>query len=407
MKRERDTLSLSQERFTVNFRDAPALQWKIPLTYFVLNDSGAGGTQSHLMSDKMDKLTGLPPGRAIKLNAEGTGNYRIHYDGESWFLLRHALPRLSVADRVNLLGDAWALAQARRAAISLYLDLVERLPPTTELAEREQIINVFDFINRLLVGHPVRATFQAYARSILRPTFDALGWEPKTDETPRAALLRSSLIAVLGDLEDRQVIAGCHERFEKYLSEPGSLAPDLRAAVLWVVGHDADEATWQKLHELGLKTTSLEEKMNYYDALAAVRDPKLVSKTLPIALTEELPTNRAVFLVGKVARYSGHPDIAWDFAKANMKALLAKTDALGANTFAPSLFTFFSEPSRADELRAYAKTNLPPTAAKEIAKGVDEIEFRAEFKGRLASQLSAWIEKGNVGAASARRQSGR
>jgi hypothetical protein len=92
-----------------------------------------------------------------------------------------------------------------------------------------------------------------------------------------------------------------------------------------------------------------------------------------------------------------------------MKALLAKTDALGANTFTPSLFTFFSAPVRADELRAYAKSDLPKTAAaaKEVAKAVDEIEFRSEFKNRLAPQLREWIAKGNVGAASVGRQSGR
>ncbi|PYK92496.1 MAG: hypothetical protein DME36_12980, partial [Verrucomicrobia bacterium] len=76
----------------------------------------------------------------------------------------------------------------------------------------------------------------------------------------------------------------------------------------------------------------------------------------------------------------------------HMKALLAKTDALAANSYAPSLFSFFSELSRAAELRAYAKTNLPATSAKEVAKAVDEIDFRAEFKNRLASQLTAWID---------------
>ena len=75
-----------------------------------------------------------------------------------------------------------------------------------------------------------------------------------------------------------------------------------------------------------------------------------------------------------------------------MKALLSKTDAVGINRYAPSLFMFFSEESRADELKAYAKTNLPPTSAKEVAKAVDEIQFRSEFKKRLANQLSTWIE---------------
>ena len=123
-----------------------------------------------------------------------------------------------------------------------------------------------------------------------------------------------------------------------------------------MVGRYADEKTWNRLHELGLKTS------------------------------------RAIFLVSKVARESNHPDIAWEFAKSNMKALLAKADALNANRYTPSLFTFFSDDSLADELRSYAKANLPAASAPEIAKAVDEIHFRSELKGRLAPQLSAWID---------------
>jgi aminopeptidase N len=136
----------------------------------------------------------------------------------------------------------------------------------------------------------------------------------------------------------------------------------------------------------------VEQKINCYDALARAIDPKLARKTLQIALGDELPTSRAVYLVGKVARWSDHPDIAWQFAKANMKALLAKSDSLGTISYAPSLFTFFTDRSRVDELRAYAKANLPPTSAKEVAKAADEVDFRTDFRNRLVSQLNTWIE---------------
>jgi len=36
---------------------------------------------------------------------------------------------------------------------------------------------------------------------------------------------------------------------------------------------------------------------------------------------------------------------------------------------------------------------LPLASGPEVAKVVDEIQFRAEFKKRLVSQLNAWIEK--------------
>ena len=399
VKREQGgDVSLTQERFTVNFTNAPPLEWKIPLTYAVVGlpaeaSAKAGETPATLlMTRKLDTIHNIPADRALKLNVNGAGNYRVEYDEASWKLLIGALKNLGVEDRVNLLSDTWALVQANRAPIGLYFELAEKLPPSTELAEREQIIHVLDFINRLLSGSSEQEKFQRYARSLLRPTFDAVGWETKPDEKAATANLRASLITALGNLNDPKVVANCRGRFKAFLTNPESLAPDLRPAVFSVVGRYADELTWNELHQLGLKTTSVEEKQNYYDALAGAIDSKLVKKSLPIALTDELPTSRAIFLVLRLARERGHPDIAWDFARANMKALLAKTDALGANTYAPSLFTFFSDGSRAQELRTYAKNNPSAASAREVAKALDEIQFRSEFKKRLAPQLDAWID---------------
>ena len=276
VKREQGgDVSLTQERFTVNFTNAPPLEWKIPLMYAVVGETPA----TLLMTRKLDSIHNIPPDRALKLNVNGAGNYRVEYDEASWKLLLGALKNLGVEDRVNLLSDAWGLVQANRAPIGLYFELVEKLPASTELAEREQIIHVLDFINRLLSGSSEQEKFQRYARSLLRPTFDAVGWETKPDEKAATANLRASLITALGNLNDPKVVANCRERFKAYLANPKSLAPDLRPAVFSVVGRYADESTWNELHQLGLKTTSVEEKQNYYDALAGAIDSKLVKKT--------------------------------------------------------------------------------------------------------------------------------
>jgi aminopeptidase N len=149
-----------------------------------------------------------------------------------------------------------------------------------------------------------------------------------------------------------------------------------------------DATTWQKLHELGLKTASTEDKQYYYDALAFATDPKLIQKSLAITLTDELPTSRAVFMVPKVARESDRPDLAWEFAKKNLKLLLAKVDALTANSYLPSLFTFFFDPARIEEVKAFAKKNLSEASRKPVEIASDEIQFRADFRKRLIDQVA-------------------
>ncbi len=385
-------VALFQKRFTVNSTNPLPLEWKIPLTYFIIGQP----PESRLMTGKTDQLENIPADRALKLNSDGAGYYRAQYDPRSWDLLVASLSDLKVPDRVNLLSDSWALVQADRAPVSMYFGLVEKLPQSIDLAQWDQVVNVVEFINRILVDQPVREQFRQYARSILRPIFDKLGWDPKPDEPPDQSTLRGSLLGSLGALGDPQIIAGCRERFQKFLADPNSLPPDLRRATFAVVAGDADEATWQKLHQLGTETTSAAEKQNYYDALAHARDPKLIQKTLALSLTDELSASRASFLPARVARESEHPEMAWEFAREHMKALLSKTDALGANNYAPRMFVFFSDPSYVQKLKGYAKANLSAASAKDVAKAVDEIEFRSDFKKRLISQIPTWMERHKV-----------
>src|SRR5580765_5427769 len=173
VKREANgNVALSQERFTINFHDNTGTTWKIPLTYFI---DGQSAPATLLMSEKTATLEDVPSDRALKLNVEGAGNYRVAYDETSWKLLLASLPGMNVPDQVNLLSDAWAFVQEGRQPLSFYSDLVDRLPESTALAVREQIINAFGSIDHLLVGTAEQETFRRYARGVLRPTLDALG----------------------------------------------------------------------------------------------------------------------------------------------------------------------------------------------------------------------------------------
>jgi aminopeptidase N len=348
---------------------------------------GQSAAATLLMSEKAVTLEDVPADRALKLNVEGAGNYRVAYDEASWKLLLATLPGMNVPDQVNLLSDAWAFVQEGRQPLSFYTDLVDRLPASTALAVREQIINAFNSIDHLLVGTAEQETFRRYARGVLRPTLEALGLQPKAEEPVTASLLRASLVQQLGLFGDEDVIKTCRQNFDNYLKNPGSIPPDLRAPTFAIVMRYGDATIWQKLHELGLKTASTEDKQYYYDALAFATDPKLIQKSLAITLTDELPTSRATFMVPKVARESDRPDLAWEFAKKNLKPLVAKVDALNANSYLPGLFTFFFDPARIEELRAFAKKTLAEASRKPVEIASDEIQFRADFRKRLIEQI--------------------
>ena len=190
----------------MHFPNPPALQWQIPLTYVIEEQPATNG---FLQRDQAADLPNeLAADRAIKFNVRDTGYYRVEYDDASWKLLLAQTDRLSEADRVNLLTDAWALVEANRKPLSHYLTLVNQLLKDDQLAVYDQVIDTFTFINRLLAGDPMRPRFQQFARALLRPAFDRVGWEPKAGEPFPRSLLRGSLIRGLGLLNDSDVDRG-------------------------------------------------------------------------------------------------------------------------------------------------------------------------------------------------------
>jgi aminopeptidase N len=392
MKPTESGVTASQERFTVHQKNPKPLEWKIPIAYRDVS-STTSPPKVFLLEQKSATLPDVQPSQNVKLNAGDVGYFRTQYDSGHFEKLRSLAAHLPEADKVNLVSDIWALVEANRAPISDYFKLVDGLREDNSLALWEQITATLSAIDFLYLGNNERAAFQAYGRRLIRPVFDRVGWEPKRGEQVADGLLRAKLIAELSEFSDEDVIAGARERFKKFLTDPNMLPPHLRPAVLDVVGRYADQKTWDKLHELGLKTQSLEEKGNFYHAMATALNPELAKGTLPLSLTDELPASRAIFLVVWVARDGEQPEIAWKFAQANREKLDSKLGAMAAVRFVPYLMRGFSEAQHAADLETYAQKYMP--AKSEVEKAAEEIRFNADLKARIIPEIHKWLSQKN------------
>jgi aminopeptidase N len=385
------TLIATQERFTVHQKSAPQFEWKIPIATIEVKPNGTDRGSMFLLEQKSAPIPNLGPAQNVKLNAGGVGNYRVSYEPARFEKLVAAITDLNEADKVNLVSDTWALVLAERSPMRDYFRLVEAVRTDGNLALWEQIAGALGFIDDLHWKHADRPAFQAYARSILKPVFERVGWEPKPGEEVATGLLRVQLIEKLGDLGDEAVVKEARERFQKFIVDPKTLAPDIRAAVIGVVGRYADAKTWETLHQLGLKTKSIEEKGNFYRAMAMALDAELAKKTLALSLGDELPASRATRLVRDVSISAEQPELAWEFAQEHQKELDAKLDALGRIRFASGVMRGFSDESRAAELETYAQKNSPAGIGSDVRKTAEEIRFRADLKRRLIPEIKQWV----------------
>ncbi len=381
------TVTLTEDRFAIHDPKAAKLDWIIPVTL------GAPGHEpTRILLTKTPYVLPLPACDApLKANLGEDGYFRTEYDAASLKPLAAVFTQLDPADRANLLGDQFALFLAGRAELGTYLDMLPALKAETDIAVWQDTLSHLTRLDSLTRGSPVRAAFRAYARGLLRPEFDRLGWDAKPDEPFLDALLRPELIAALGQFDDADIKAEARRRFDAFAADPTKLAPDLRAPVVAIAGHNADQATYDRLRKMGETATSSEEKLRDFNAMASATDAKLIAETVQYATTGQVPNGRVTRFLAIASRTSDNPDLVFKLVQQQQQAIRSHLTDQGQDQLLPSAASGSSSTVTARALVSDPVSHASIGAKIVAARAADAIATAAELQQRAVPALAAWL----------------
>jgi aminopeptidase N len=378
-------VTLAQERFTLNDPGASPLAWNVPM---ILADEA--GTRRTVLLERSPQKLRLGRCDAMLANAGDTGYYRSQYDNRNLRRLVLALKRLPASDRLRLLSDTFALAQAGRVDATRYLSLVENLGAETDRTIWDQVTGALRFLRELIDSPGDEAVFDRYVVRLLEPPFASVGWDPRPGEPADAGLLRRSLIEALGRAGHEAVVREAQSRFAARAEKP--IDPAIRPAVLNVVGRYADPPTFEALLERMRSATDMTDKWEAQSALRQMRDPSLLRRLMELMLTDELPPSDAVFNLTHIGDDSGRAELGWRFVLEHLPAILAKASPRGRPHVLPDAASAFTDAARADELIALTRTHLDATALYQAEKAADWIRLKAAVKAREARRAIGWAQ---------------
>ena len=382
-------ITLTQDRFAIDDPHPKPLTWTIPVT---LGAPGAE-TQRVLLTGQPASVKLAACDSPIKANLGENGYYRTQYDAASLHALGAVLPQLARVDRANLLGDQFALFLANRAPLSDYLNLLPAMRGEQNIAVWTDTLDHLQRLDKALEGSPAQKPFRAYAINLVKPEFDRLGWEAKPGETFLNALLRPKVIGALGQFGDPAVVAEAGKRFAAFETNPSALPPDLRAPVLDIVGHHADQATWDRLKQLATKATSTEEKLRYFSAMASASDEKLIRENAAFSLTGEIPNGRLLFFIVDMSRNSGDPSLVFDLVKPIEDKLAAfmVPDGMRPTPLAAAA-AGSSDPATAQAVLKAPSSNASRGTKIWAARIASAIETAADLRARAVPVVTAWLQ---------------
>ena len=381
------TLQLSQGEFTKDRPDKTPLRWRVPVVAQV-----AGHARADTVVEGGTGTLRVPGCGAVVVNAGQAGYYRTVYGDAQLAAIGKDFAKLDAIDQLGIMNDSWALGMAGLRPASDYLALAEGVAVDADPAIWADIAGTLGSINGHLKDKPTaQKRFQAYARGVLQPVFDRIGWNAKAADSAPVQLLRTTLIGTLAGLEDEAVIAEARRRFAAGPDDAQAMPPALRSLITAIVANKADAATWDALHAMAKAEKTPMIKNQLYGLLGIAEDKALGRRALELALTDEPGATNSAGMIGSVA--GQHPDMAFDFAVAHRVQVEKLVDSSSQARYYPGLGSSSADRAMIAKLRDFAEAHIPASARNATETAIANIEYRIKVREERIPEIVAWLEK--------------
>jgi aminopeptidase N len=329
------------------------------------------------------------------VNAGSSGYFLTEYAPETVAAFsRKAATALTAAERIGLLGDEWWMARSGRHDVSAVLDLSAALAND----HTPEIVGSFTgrvaFAAEYLADEADKPAFQAWIRARFGPPLERLGLPgSKPDEkedSRRAALL--DLVGTWGD--NRELQQQARQLAAKYVADASSLPATLAGAVLRVAAYGGDAALYDQ-YFARLKATAAEPEMyyRYFNALQYFRDPALIDRTVAFALSSDVRSQDAGFVLAGLLASPWSRERTWAFVTREWPKLTERLDTFqGLPAIVNGTASFCSADAAANVKQFFTEHPLP-TAERTIQQSLEKITGCAALKARQGPALKTWLRQ--------------
>jgi puromycin-sensitive aminopeptidase len=390
-------LSVTQERFVYDRllgESAPDTEvWRVPISA-----SQAGQDSGITVMEGRQAQLDVPGGTDgwVKLNPLQTGFFRVNYSTDDWQRLVPPIESLELhaTDRLGIQNDAYALSRAGLLPVTQFLSLAQAYRNENDASVWSDLASNLRDIEQLISEDPVHPKYQAFARDIFGPAAKKIGWEPQSGEGHLDALLRSTVLSQSGSYHDPDITAQATERFNKYLQDRDTLAPDLRGVVFALAAQSGGKDVYDGIWQLEGETDLAEEKIRLLMALSRFQEPELLNATLSDSLSSKVRSQDSITLVAAVAANPKGRNLAWDFVKSNWAEFDRRYGGGGFGLMRlVSICSHFNSQEKADEVDSFFAEHPAPAAERTIRQALERVRLNIKWLEMNRQELSDWFAK--------------
>jgi puromycin-sensitive aminopeptidase len=291
---------------------------------------------------------------------------------------------LSRIERFYLLSDGWAGVLSGRSELADFLAIAGGLPGETDPDVWGQATGALALMDKA-IPDDLRPALASYARALVGPAFNYVGWERRNEDTERLRSLRAILLASLGTVgADDEVRTECARKHDAYLDGTAELDPDLASAIVAVVADSGGVEEYEAFLAKMRNPSTPQEEMRYLLALANFSDPALAERSFELAMSEIRVQNAPSLIMLLLANRAN--------GAATWKRVVEHWDEIN-DKFPDTLVTRMLEGVRlicrdtalASEITSYLASHPVPSGDLVVAQTCERLGVNTALAGKLAT----------------------
>jgi aminopeptidase N len=219
-----------------------------------------------------------------------------------------------------------------------------------------------------------------------------MGFEHTAGQQHSDTFLRNLALSAAASYGNTTIIKQAKKMFADRTTK--QIPADVRSVVYAIVASYGTDKEWKVFMKLYSTETLHEEKDRYARALTSFRDKTLLAKTLMFALSKDVRTQDAPFIIGQVWQNSQGRDLTWKFVQHNWQTILSRYGE-GGHFLSRLLSPLGSHTKTKDatDAKKFFATHAAPGADRTLEQSYERIYSNAAWLKADKASIKKWLGK--------------
>jgi len=254
------------------------------------------------------------------------------------------------------------------------------------------VVRGLGFVHDYLTSGDAQTRFEAFARTLLQPLYDEVGFTaPPTDSDDRKDL-RATVVRAMADIGNAPELATrARAAADRALAGTAPLDGTIAASVLHAAARHGDARLFDALLAAAERTSDPDEHYRYLYARADFRDPALIARGLELAASPQLRSQDAAIYL---AQFFGNPEArsrALAFVSDRWTPLAPKVTVFGGDTTLIHSMSGFCDAESRDRVKAFFAAHPLPAATRTLEQTLEQINTCIALRDKQAPAVAAWL----------------